>query len=210
MKGLSSFSVGLLRGCPRDRAHVWARPLGHGGCVALGRITMESCAPYPPRVGERDESQWRDSPLRPDGCDPRLRPAPLLPCSKRETEKSPLIGHVSRGLVSSLARYAGRCDASEARGHADRAYAQRPCLRDTAPAPYSTRSRSWCPECDGVPNRRRRSGDRRREWRRRSHPQRSRQSRLGQHGYPVGRGGAVLRLSVHTAPPPTVLGPPVR
>ncbi len=41
--------VRLGSGGPRGRTLVWARPVGDGGCVALGTATMESCAPYPPR-----------------------------------------------------------------------------------------------------------------------------------------------------------------
>ena len=79
---------------------MWARPVGDGGCVALGPATGESCAPYPPREPRTRRRTVVTRSRRPSGCDPHQRPAPLRSRPKTNFRKRPEMGRTRTGFIA--------------------------------------------------------------------------------------------------------------
>ena len=96
----------LGSGGPRGRPLMWARPVGeraslasgHGGGVALGPVTMESCAPYPPREPRTRRRTVVTRSRRPSGCDPHQRPAPLRSRPNPNFRKRPEMDRTRTGF----------------------------------------------------------------------------------------------------------------
>ena len=83
---------------------MWARPVGDGGCVALGSATMESCAPYPPREPRTRRRTVVTRSRRPSGCDPHQRPAPLRSRPNANFRKPPEMGRTRTGFSAANLR----------------------------------------------------------------------------------------------------------